>query len=188
MSIQFKRDDKQNSNKLHLDKYYTPDTIAKYIVDKTNKIVGIENITEYIEPSAGSGVFLKYLDKPYQAYDIEPEHDNVQLQDYLMLNVEYKQGRCVIGNPPYGSPLNLAKAFCNKSFEIAEYVSFILPISQLKNTQTIYKYDLIHSEDLGKQNYSGIDVHCCFNIYKRPASGKFNNIQRFRDSEIIELS
>ena len=93
----------------------------------------------------------------------------------------------VIGNPPYGSRLNLAKAFCNKSFEIAEYVSFILPISQLNNTQSIYKYDLIHSEDLGKRDYSGMNVHCCLNIYKRPSSGEFNKLQRFSDLEIIEI-
>ena len=49
--------------KIKNDKYYTPPDIAKYIVEKTKEIIGSENITEYIEPSAGSGVFLDYLDK-----------------------------------------------------------------------------------------------------------------------------
>ena len=55
------------------DKYYTSPELAEYCVKKTKEIIGEENITEYLEPSAGSGVFLDYLDKPYFAYDIEPE-------------------------------------------------------------------------------------------------------------------
>ena len=184
--IQFKRDKKQNSKKLHLDQYYTSEKLARYCIDKTLDIIGIDNITEFIEPSAGTGVFSSKL-KNCTSYDIEPKAEGIIKADFLQLDIQYKKGRVIIGNPPYGSRLNLAKAFCNKSFEIAEYVSFILPISQLNNTQSIYKYDLIHSEDLGKRDYSGIDVHCCLNIYKRPSSGEFNSIQRFRDSEIIEI-
>lgn len=64
-------------SKLKNDKYYTPVELAKYCVDKTNEIIGKDNITEYIEPSAGAGVFLDFLDKPYLAYDIEPEDDRI---------------------------------------------------------------------------------------------------------------
>ena len=80
--------------KIHLDKYYTPPDLAKYIVDKTREIIGEENITEYLEPSAGSGVFLDYLDKPYLAYDIEPEDDRnrIVMCDFLSLDLEYKKG------------------------------------------------------------------------------------------------
>ena len=184
--IQFKRDKKQNSKKLHLDQYYTSDDIAQYCINKTFEIIGLKNISDIIEPSAGNGSFSNKLNNCV-AYDIEPKSENIIKADFLELNIEYKKGRLIIGNPPYGSRLNLAKAFCNKSFEIADYVSFILPISQLNNTQSIYKFDLIHSEDLGKQYYSDFEVHCCLNIYKRPINGKFNTIQRFRDSEIIEI-
>ena len=41
--------------KIELDKYYTSDDLAKYCVEKTKEIIGEENITEYLEPSAGSG-------------------------------------------------------------------------------------------------------------------------------------
>lgn len=51
--------------KIQNDKYYTSPELAKYCVEKTKEIIGEDNITEYIEPSAGSGVFLDYLDKPY---------------------------------------------------------------------------------------------------------------------------
>lgn len=174
--------------KIQNDKYYTSPELAKYCVEKTKEIIGSENITEYIEPSAGAGVFLDYLDKPYLAYDIEPEDDRIIKQDYLTVDLEYKKGRCVIGNPPFGKRNNLARAFYKKSIKIAEYISFILPISQLNNISSLYEFDLIHSEDLGIKNYSNQDIHCCLNIYKKPLSGlngktihKLNDVEIYRD-------
>lgn len=38
----------------------------------------------------------------------------------------------------------------------------------------LYKFDLVHSEDLGILPYSGVDLQCCFNVYKRPAIGTLN--------------
>ena len=108
--------------KILLDKYYTPNDLAKYCIEKTKEIIGEENITEYIEPSAGEGIFLKYLDKPFIAYDIEPECDKIIKQDYLNLNLEYKKGRCIIGNPPYGRCLNLAQKFYKKSIYLGDYI------------------------------------------------------------------
>ena len=185
MIKQFKRDEKQNSNKLHLDQYYTSRELSKYCISKTYKIIGDSNISDVIDPSAGDGAFSDYLD--CIAYDVEPKKDYIIQQDYLTLDLEYRKNRLVISNPPYGSRLNLAKAFCNKSFEIADYVAFILPISQLNNIQSIYKFDLIHSEDLGVKEYSGVEVHCCFNIYKRPENGEYNKLKRWKDSEIVEI-
>lgn len=167
------------SKKIPLDKYYTSQELADYCTQKVIEIIGKENIAELIESSAGNGVFLNSFEKllpsiPYKAYDIEPQNNRIVKADFLKLEMEYKKGRIVGFNFPYGSRNNLSRAFANKGFEIAEYVCSILPISQLNNTQSIYKYDLIYSEDLGKQLYSGVEVWCCFNIYKRPISGKFN--------------
>lgn len=186
MIKQFKRDTKQNSNKLHLDQYFTPLDLAEYCVNKTKEVVNNKNI-RFLEPSAGNGSFLKFLPSDTESYDIEPKHESIIKQDFLTLEREYDKNLCVIGNPPFGSRLNLARAFCEKSFEIAEYVSFILPISQLNNTQTIYKYDLIHSEDLGERKYSDRKIHCCLNIYKKPSNGKLNKLERFKNSEAIEI-
>ena len=159
--------------KIHLDKYYTPPDLAKYIVDKTREIIGEENITEYLEPSAGSGVFLDYLDElnlPYSAYDIEPEDDKGRIikQDFLSLDLEYKKGRCVIGNPPYGNMMKLAEQFYKKSIKLSDYISFILPVSQLNNKIKLFDFDLIYSKDLNIKEYSSKKIYCCFNIYKRP--------------------
>lgn len=170
--------------KIQLDKYYTPPDLAEYIVHKTKEIIGEQNITEYIESSAGAGVFLDYLDKPYLAYDIEPEDDRIIKQDFLELNLEYKKGRCVIGNPPYGNHTTLIAKFYKKSIHIGDYISFILPISQLNNNIHLYDFDLIYSEDLGKRLFSNIEVHCCFNIYKKPLNNKFNKKPNHKLNEV----
>ena len=132
-------------SKLKNDKYYTPVELAKYCVDKTNEIIGKDNITEYIEP----------------------EDDRITKADWLTVNLPYKKGRCVIGNPPFGEHNILSVKFYKKAILLCDYIAFILPISQLNNNQQLYEFDLVYSTDLGKKNYSGKDVHCCFNIYEK---------------------
>jgi len=68
----------------------------------------------------------------------------------------------------------MAQKFYKKSIDIADYIAFILPIIQLNNTQSMYEFDLIYSEDLGMKTYTDRDLHCCFNIYRRPESGEYN--------------
>lgn len=170
--------------KINNDKYYTPIDLATYCINKTYEIIGKENILEIIEPSAGNGSFSNQLN--CIAYDIEPEHENIIKQDYLMLDSNYKKGRLIIGNPPYGRCLNLAQKFYKKSIELGDYIAFILPISQLNNSNSMYEFDLIYSEDLGKKDYSGINLHCCFNIYKRNPNGlNKHKIKKLKDITII---
>ena len=171
------------------DKYYTSPELAEYCVKKTEEIIGRENITEYLEPSAGSGVFLDYLPKGTLAYDIEPEDykNRIVKADYLSLDLEYKKGRCIIGNPPFGVKNNLTVTFYKKSVQIADYISFILPISQYNNHIKLYEYDLLYTENLGAMQYSDRIVHCCLNIYKKPECG-FNERPNYhlQDVEIKE--
>lgn len=184
-----------NIAKILNDKYYTSPDLAEYCVNKTKEIIGEENITEYIEPSAGSGVFLDILDKedkPYLAYDIEPEDDKGRIikQDYLSLDLEYKNGRCIIGNPPFGFMTKLIIQFYKKSIQLGDYISFIMPVSFKDNIKQVVDFDLIYSEDLGLRQYSDRYIHCCLNIYKRPDNGlnKRNvNKIKLKDLEIIEI-
>lgn len=171
--------------KIENDKYYTPKELAKRLIDKTFEVIGKENITDIIEPSAGAGAFSSQMN--CTAYDIEPEAPGIIKQDYLTSFLWYKKGRLVIGNPPFGTNSWLIIKFWEKSIEIADYVAFILPISYLKNDIRLYQFDLVYSEDLGKQDYSGVNLHCCFNIYKRPAKG-LNKKPNYRtdDIKIIE--
>lgn len=159
--------------KIDNDKYYTPIEIANHCWEKVDEIIGLDNITEIIEPSVGGGSFYHYHRKPDIGYDILPEcnYKGVIKGNYLSQWLDYKKGRLVIGNPPYGDKNQLTIKFYDFSCYISDYVAFILPINQLNTSQTLYKFDLIYSEDLGIQNYSGVELHCCFNIYKKPTNG-----------------
>lgn len=177
--------------KIENDKYYTPTPIANHCWDKVIEIIGKDNISEVIEPSVGNGSFLQHSKGfVHFAYDIEPECQSdttfIIKGDYLSQDIRYLWGRLVIGNPPYGSRLSLAQKFFKKSIEIADYVAFILPISQLNNTNFMYEFDLIYSEDLGMQHYTDRDLHCCFNIYKRPENGELNKkpVAKLKDIKI----
>ena len=176
--------------KIHLDKYYSPQSLADYCTQKAIEVIGIENITELVESSAGQGVFLNSFEKflpniPYKAYDIEPEDDRIVKQDYLELEMGYKKGRVVIGNPPFGKN-TLILQFLSKDVNICDYIAYILPISQFNNNYNFYKYDLVHSEVLPEVEYSGKVVKCCFNIYKKPIKEKNKPNYKLKDVELFE--
>lgn len=157
--------------KIENDKYYTSKDLAEYCFNKTLEIIGKENISEYIEPSAGGGVFIDLFDKDYLAFDIEPYDNRIAKEDYLNINIPYKIGRCAIGNPPFGKGNYTSVKFFKKLITECDYIAIIQPISQLNNNMYMYEFDLIHSENLGKKDYSGISLNCCFNIYVRPKNG-----------------
>lgn len=91
--------------KIPLDKYYTSKETALYCINKTKEIIGVENITEWLEPSAGNGSFSLQLDNCL-AFDILPEDESIIQQDFLTLDLGYKKGRCIISNPPFGKRNN----------------------------------------------------------------------------------
>ncbi|MFR2888772.1 MAG: hypothetical protein ACLTDM_11295 [Clostridium butyricum] len=172
-------------SKLDFDQYYTSYDDMEYCVNKGWDVL-LENgyeISGFVEPSAGAGVFSDYLlnsGLEVIAIDILPQNSNIIQADFLDYELDYKQGRCIIGNPPYGARLNMAQKFYKKSITIGDYIIFILPISQLWNTQSMYEFDLLYSEDLGKLTFSNNKkVHCCLNVYVRPkhALNKKNNLK-----------
>lgn len=172
--------------KFNNDKYYTDRELTKRLINLTFEKIGRENITDIIEPSAGNGSFSDYL--VCTAYDIEPEQKKIIQQDYLLLETPYKKGRLIIGNPPFGQRMTLSQKFFKQAVQQADYIAFVLPISQLKNQQSMYEFDLCYSEDLGKLEFSTTtketkSVHCCFNIYLRPEQG-LNSKQTFKLEDI----
>ena len=169
-------------SKILNDKYYTLPIVAKKCIDTTFQLIGIQNITHIIEPSAGNGSFSDQL--TCMAYDIEPESDNIIKQDFLQLNIPYQKGRLIIGNPPYGPKMHLVVKFFKKAIELGDFISFILPISQLDNIVSLYEFDLIHSEDLGLQEYSDRKLHCCLNIYSRNKNGQLNKKPNFKMKDL----
>ena len=178
------------SKNIELDKFYTPTQTAEKCVElMLNTITNRMFVTEYLEPSAGSGNFSNIINDCI-AYDIEPQHETIIKADFLKLDLPYKEGRLIFGNPPFGDRNNLARSFYKKSVQICDAIAFILPISQLNNRDSLYEFDLIESIDLGVLEYSGMKVHCCFNIYTRPKNGlnkkpnlKIDWVKIYRDDQ-----
>jgi hypothetical protein len=166
------------------DQFFTKKDTAKYCFDVyLEKMKELnENETEYyyIEPSAGSGTFLKVLPKDRTiALDIEPLGKNIKKQDYLEWKPENKTRKYIVfGNPPFGLRGHLALKFINHSAKFADFVCFILP--QLFESdgkgvprKRVKGYNLIHSEKLDDNTLftepSGktVSVKCIFQIWSK---------------------
>lgn len=158
-------------SKINLDKYYTDEELARYCVDKTFEILG-KNWDRIIEPSCGSGSFLKFLPESTLSYDIDPSSVAKNIVDYREVTLPFIERSLVIGNPPFGRANRLSSQFVRVSIEHSGYVAFIQPISQLDNNRLMSNTELIYSEDLGTMLYSGKPIKCCFNIYHRDPGNK----------------
>ena len=95
-----------------LDKFYTKEELAIELIDKTKKILNLNENTLYLEPSAGSGNFSRHLNRVH-AFDIKPEGENIKQANFLELDLEYND-YVAIGNPPFGNRCSLAIDFFNK--------------------------------------------------------------------------
>ena len=136
-------------SKIDLDKYYTDKTLAKYCTEKMVEYTGTKDIY-CVEPSAGNGSFLESIKENYDKHlflDIAPEHESIVEQDYLKFDCNIGGKVVALGNPPFGRTNSLIVKFFKRSIKFAEYIGFILPISQLNNTKQLYEFDLLYSED-----------------------------------------
>jgi len=112
------------------DKFYTKFEIAYDICKKFKNV--IFNYDFIVEPSVGSGVFIRALnkigyDKKIISIDILPDYDKAIKSDFLKLKFNKKKNILIIGNPPFGKNSSLALKFLNKSKDIANEIIFILP-------------------------------------------------------------
>ena len=171
-----------------LDQFYTPSQIAEACVQQVQRLIG-DQVTQYLEPSAGAGVFLDYLPADTVSYDIEPHDPRITQADFLTLDVPYHKGRCVIGNPPFGiGSMKMAAKFFRKAITLGDFVAFILPISQLNdNDGQIYQFDLIYSQALPAIEFSGKIMRCCFNLYQRPLNGVLRKRSKFLQLEDCQI-
>lgn len=113
-----------------LDKFYTQDAQAKKCYEFLHSVLAIEQDSLYLEPSAGNGSFLKYLNN-YIALDIKPEGENIIEQDYLKYEANF-YNYITIGNPPFGTRSALAIDFFNKASTMSDVIAFIVPVSFMK--------------------------------------------------------
>lgn len=113
-----------------LDKFYTQPKAAKQCYDFLIEKVPAAKNKKFLEPSAGCGNFLDYLND-YIALDIAPEDNRITKQDFLKWESEY-QGLITIGNPPFGSRSKTAISFFNHAAQFSDIVAFIVPVSFMK--------------------------------------------------------
>ena len=151
--------------KLLLDKYYTSDEVVEKCWSILKETIDLNNITEIIESSAGGGAWIDKIKETgisYKAYDILPEHKEVIKQDFLELYLDYKPGRLIGFNPPFGRSNNLSRKFYNKAVGVADYIAFIQPISQLDNTNSMYYFDFAGRAYILKQQCRYLSVKNVF--------------------------
>jgi hypothetical protein len=164
----------RNSN----DEFYTKPIIAEYCIHKLYEILDSKYtniyIDYFIEPSAGNGSFIKFLDN-YIAFDIEPQGENIIKSDFLLLSIEqdWKESNVwTIGNPPFGRQSSLAKKFIKKACIYSKGIAFILPKSFRK--ESMFKafdnyFHCIYDEELPKKSFllndKDYDVPCIFQIW-----------------------
>lgn len=162
------------SNKM--DKYYAPDWLVQFAIEKTFENIPIGEVTEIIEPAAGDGAFIPYLDKlgkPTKYYDLDPDDESIiQQQNFYKLDLPYKPGRLVITGPPYQGPSWIL--FAKKASKIAEWVAFISPHSFLDMKNPVPGLEIIKQYDLGwvtfrgSKTFGGVskDIKTAFLIFK----------------------
>lgn len=162
--------------KIAFDKYYTPPTVARWCINKTYEIIGKDNITEIIEPSAGCGMFSHQIPN-CKAYDLYPQHEYIEQADFIKLDLGgYKKGRLFIGNPPFGgSSGKILKGFYDKCCDNGDYIAFIQPASLYNNYKRFYRFEIVYS-CLLKTEYTNRNLWTSFTIYKRN-----NDKNDFRD-------
>ena len=123
------------------EKYYTDNFLIEKMLEMRDKYVDFD-IEEYLENSAGSGNILKYLDKPYLAYDIKNEtnHPHIKECNYLKEKIEYNKNRVAIINPPFSNGIK----FLKKALSECGYVVSIMSFTSLFNIN----YDNIHVDEI----------------------------------------
>ena len=93
------------------DIFYTPDKIAKYIIEY------FKPYGKILEPCKGNGSFLKYLPQNTDWCEIE------EGKDFFNYN---KKVDWIITNPPY----SIFGEFMKHSFDISKNVVFLIPVDK----------------------------------------------------------
>jgi hypothetical protein len=157
--------------------FYTDEVYAKQFIDKTQQLCGdLQQFSLIIEPSAGTGAFLKHLPTINSiGYDIDPKAKSIIRQNFF--DVGYEKGNIlVIGNPPFGKVSSLAVKFFNHSANFANVIAFIVPQTfqrtSVQNRLNLY-FHLLHNEDIDGCIFTPkMAAKCCFQIWVRKAEAR----------------
>ena len=158
------------------DQYYTRDSVAKRCVDLILAKLPSAATHQWIEPSAGNGVFMKSVPTGFDVMgiDIDPKADEILKGNFLDWEPASQKPRIFFGNPPFGRQSSLAKSFIKHAAQFADVIAFILPRSFVKpsmNRAFPLRFHCIHSEELEKGSFVvndvAYDVPCVFQIWQK---------------------
>lgn len=170
------KETKSNGQKDIFDRFYTTSSTVKKCLD----LIDFKKYDCIIEPSAGTGSFLKQFPSNIltYAYDLNPEAENIEKNDWFKVEkAQFSNYNSILvcGNPPFGQQNTLAIGFFNEAAKIADTIAFILPLSFKKasiqnrlnlNFHLENEIILDNCEFILKDEQS-IIVPCVFQIWKR---------------------
>ncbi len=158
------------------DQYYTKQTIAtqcvKTILEKVPEVASYQ----WIEPSAGNGVFLNCLPATIDklGIDIDPKSPGILKGDFLQWQPITEKPRIFFGNPPFGSQSSLAKKFIHHAASHGSVIAFILPRSFVKPSMSRAfppLFHCLHTEELPRYSFEvngkRYDVPCIFQLWQK---------------------
>lgn len=174
-----------------LDQFYTSDIVANKCTATVKNILGrymdLEK-TQFLEPSAGAGAFIRALEKlgfevrnseKVISLDIDPQYENVLEMDFFefdakSLKLNKRDLVVTIGNPPFGRRSKLAIDFFNHAAQISDTIAFVVPLQFQKwSVQSNLNKDfkLIYDKELPNNSFvfegKEYNVGCCFQIWTR---------------------
>ncbi len=161
------------------DQYYTKESVAKTLVLLTLQTLPETAQYQWIEPSAGTGAFLKALPSGTDALaiDLDPKAPGIVKGDFLLWEPTVEKKRIVFGNPPFGRQGSLAKKFIQHASSFADVISFILPRSFVKPSMSRAFPRMFHcliSQELEAHSFEvngrEYDVPCVFQIWQKQAT------------------
>lgn len=148
-----------------LELFYTKPEVALECYQKIKEKLLLNNNDLFIEPSAGTGEFIKLIKNDFEknlSYDINPRQDYIIKKNFLEVDfnkIKQDYNNCkihLIGNPPFGRQSSLVRKFIKHSIQHVSSFSFILPCSFKKesmNRSFGKKFHLIYEMELPNNSF-----------------------------------
>lgn len=158
------------------DQFYTKQEVANECVLDILSYLPEATSWTWLEPSAGTGSFLKAVPKEVKviSYDIEPKYPTTVKANFLEQSFQFTGKVIVFGNPPFGSQASVAKSFIKHSAKIADVIAFILPRSfQKPSMNKVFprEFHCIHTKELLPKSFEVNEkeygVPCIFQIWQK---------------------
>jgi predicted RNA methylase len=163
------------------DQFFTKADVAKKCIQIiVTKFPELLQTHEWIDPSAGAGVFgsaliAKSQQTPLIAIDVAPKGPGILEQNFLSwFPTGTPKPRIVFGNPPFGRQGKSARQFIKHAIQFADTIAFILPRSFTKPSMwRPFPRDWFceHTEALEdaafEVNNAPYSVPCVFQIWRK---------------------